>query len=157
MIRNLPQAFQGYTIVSPLRSTNTFLVDMRVEVVHTLKGSYTPTFGGYLLDNGNPLHAYVVPASAMVGKEIITIEGLSPDGSHPVQKAWNDEDVPQCGYCQAGQILTAVALLARNPAPSDEDIDVAMSGNLCRCGTYPRIRKAIKRAAEYASRERGAS
>jgi len=110
-----------------------------------------------VLVNGNPLHACVVPASAMAGKEIITIEGLSPDGSHPVQKAWNDEDVPQCGYCQAGQILTAVALLARNPAPSDEDIDVAMSGNLCRCGTYPRIRKAIKRAAEYASRERGAS
>jgi len=110
-----------------------------------------------VLVNGNPLHACAVPASAMAGKEIITIEGLSPDGSHPVQKAWNDEDVPQCGYCQAGQILTAVALLARNPAPSDEDIDVAMSGNLCRCGTYPRIRKAIKRAAEYASRERGAS
>ena len=110
-----------------------------------------------VLVNGNPLHACVVPASAMAGKEIITIEGLSPDGSHPVQKAWNDEDVPQCGYCQAGQILTVVALLARNLAPSDEDIDVAMSGNLCRCGTYPRIRKAIKRAAEYASRERGAS
>lgn len=110
-----------------------------------------------VLVNGTPLRACLVPAIDMVGKEILTIEGLSPDGSHPVQKAWNDEDVPQCGYCQAGQILAAVALLARNPDPSDTDIDLAMSGNLCRCGTYPRIRNAIKRAAEYASSGQGLS
>ena len=85
----------------------------------------------------------------MEGKEILTIEGLSPDGKHPVQRAWHDEDVPQCGYCQAGQVLAATALLARTPRPSDADIDAAMSDILCRCGTYPRIRKAIKRAADY--------
>ncbi len=82
------------------------------------------------------------------GKAITTIEGLSKDRSHPVQKAWLEIDVPQCGYCQSGQIMSAVALLKTNPAPSDADIDNAMSGNLCRCGTYPRIRKAVHRAAE---------
>ena len=84
-------------------------------------------------------------------RKIITIEGLDPSGNHPVQKAWNDEDVPQCGYCQGGQILAATALLAEKPNPDDNDIDEAMSGILCRCGTYQRIRKAIKRAAEYGS------
>ena len=101
-----------------------------------------------VLVNGVPMRSCTMPAIAMVGAEITTIEGLDPDGNHPVQKAWHEEDVPQCGYCQGGQILTASALLARNPQPSDEDIDAAMSGVLCRCGTYPRIRKAIKRAAE---------
>jgi len=109
-----------------------------------------------VLVNGEPLRACLVPAVDLAGRKIITIEGLSADGSHPVQKAWNDEDVPQCGYCQAGQILAAVALLARNPHPGDADIDAAMSGNLCRCGTYLRIRKAIRRAAEYVSRQDGA-
>ena len=93
----------------------------------------------------------------MVGREIMTIEGLDPTGNHPVQKAWNDEDVPQCGYCQAGQVLTASALLKQNPNPSDEDIDSAMSGVLCRCGTYHRIRKAIKTAARYAAETGGES
>ena len=79
--------------------------------------------------------------------KITTIEGLSTDGSHPVQKAWAELDVVQCGYCQSGQIMSAVALLAKNPAPSDADIDQAMSGNICRCGTYPRIRAAVHRAA----------
>ena len=91
----------------------------------------------------------------MTGREIITIEGLSEDASHPVQKAWNDEDVPQCGYCQGGQMLSAAALLQKNPDPDDAAIDTAMSGNLCRCGTYVRIRKAIKRAAKYAADETG--
>lgn len=100
-----------------------------------------------VLVNGMPMRSCVIPAITMAGADITTIEGLDPDGSHPVQKAWNDVDVPQCGYCQGGQILAASALLARNPDPSDEDIDAAMSGVLCRCGTYPRIRKAIKRAA----------
>ncbi len=100
-----------------------------------------------VLVNDVPMRSCTMPAIAMAGAEITTIEGLDPDGDHPVQKAWHVEDVPQCGYCQGGQILTASALLARNPKPSDEDIDAAMSGVLCRCGTYPRIRKAIKRAA----------
>lgn len=100
-----------------------------------------------VLVNGMPMRSCTMPAMSMAGMEITTIEGLDPDGNHPVQKAWNDEDVAQCGYCQPGQILTASALLERNPDPSDEDIDAAMSGVLCRCGTYPRIRKAIHRAA----------
>ena len=102
-----------------------------------------------VLVNGAPVQSCNIKASALEGKQITTIEGLSPDGSHPVQRAWNDEDVPQCGYCQAGQILAASALLESNPQPSDSDIDAAMAGILCRCGTYPRIRKAIKLAATY--------
>ncbi len=104
-----------------------------------------------VLMNGLPMRSCVLPASSAVGADITTIEGLDATGSHPVQRAWNDEDVPQCGYCQGGQILTASALLARNPDPDDADIDNAMSAVLCRCGTYPRIRKAIKRAVSYAS------
>ena len=101
-----------------------------------------------VLVNGLPMRSCTMPAAAVAGAEITTIEGLDPEGKHPVQVAWNEEDVPQCGYCQAGQVLTAAALLERNPDPTDADIDAAMSGVLCRCGTYPRIRKAIKRAAE---------
>jgi aerobic-type carbon monoxide dehydrogenase small subunit (CoxS/CutS family) len=100
-----------------------------------------------VLVNGAPIRSCTTPAIAMAGAEITTIEGLDPSGNHPVQRAWIQEDVAQCGYCQGGQVLTAAALLARNPDPSDDDIDAAMSGVLCRCGTYPRIRKAIKRAA----------
>jgi isoquinoline 1-oxidoreductase alpha subunit len=99
-----------------------------------------------LLD-GAPVRSCVMPVSAVAGSRITTIEGLSPDGSHPVQKAWLQEDVPQCGYCQSGQILVAAALLERIPKPSDADIDAAFSGVLCRCGTYRRIRRAIHRAA----------
>ena len=102
-----------------------------------------------VLVDGAPMSSCVRPAVRFEGREITTIEGLDASGNHPVQKAWNDEDVPQCGYCQGGQILTASALLASNPDPDDDDIDTAMSGVLCRCGTYPRIRKAIKRAATY--------
>jgi len=90
------------------------------------------------------------PVSGVKGKAITTIEGLSADGSHPLQKAWCEVDVPQCGYCQAGQIMTAAALLAKNPRPTDADIDGAMAGNLCRCGTYLRIREAIHKAASSA-------
>jgi aerobic-type carbon monoxide dehydrogenase small subunit (CoxS/CutS family) len=89
----------------------------------------------------------ITPVSSVQGKKVTTIEGLSADGSHPVQKAWIAEDVPQCGYCQSGQIMSAVALLAKKPKPTDADIDDAMSGNICRCGTYQRIRRAIHRAA----------
>ena len=101
-----------------------------------------------VLVNDVPMRSCTIPAVSMAGAEITTIEGLDPDGAHPVQVAWNEEDVPQCGYCQAGQVLTAAALLARISDPTDEEIDAAMAGVLCRCGTYPRIRKAIKRAAQ---------
>jgi aerobic-type carbon monoxide dehydrogenase small subunit (CoxS/CutS family) len=100
--------------------------------------------------DGVPIRSCVTPASAAEGRRITTIEGISQDRSHAVQRAWIELDVPQCGYCQSGQIMSAVALLASNPAPTDADIDAAMSGNICRCGTYPRIRKAIHRAAELA-------
>lgn len=93
--------------------------------------------------NGNPVRSCSLPISATVGQKITTIEGLSDDNSHPVQKAWLEVQAPQCGYCQSGQIMSASALLDKNPSPSDEDIDQAMSGNICRCGTYHRIRKAI--------------
>ena len=95
--------------------------------------------------------ACLTPVSAAAGVKITTIEGLSPDGSHPLQRAWMEIDVPQCGYCQGGQIMSAAALLSRNPSPSDQDIDEAMSGNICRCATYFRIRAGIHRAAELAS------
>jgi len=99
--------------------------------------------------NGSPVRSCVTPVQTAAGQEITTIEGVAPasGGLHPVQTAWIDEQVPQCGYCQSGQVMSAVALLATNPSPSDEDIDTAMSGNICRCGTYPRIRRGIKRAA----------
>ena len=100
--------------------------------------------------DGDPIRACVTPVSSVVERKITTIEGLSSDRSHPVQKAWMEIDVPQCGYCQSGQIMSAAALLAKNPKPTDADIDAAMSGNLCRCGTYQRIRAAIHRAAELA-------
>ena len=98
--------------------------------------------------DGVAVRSCQTPAVAAAGKAVTTIEGLSSDGSHPVQQAWIEAQVPQCGYCQSGQIMSAAALLATNPNPSDSDIDTAMSGNLCRCGTYQRIRKAIHRAAD---------
>jgi isoquinoline 1-oxidoreductase alpha subunit len=96
---------------------------------------------------GNAVRSCQTPVSRAAGAAITTLEGLSPDGSHPLQRAWEELDVPQCGYCQAGQIMSAAALLRRNAHPTDADIDLAMSGNLCRCATYTRIREAIKRAA----------
>ena len=104
-----------------------------------------------VLVDGSPVRSCVRAAARFEGREITTIEGLDPSGNHPVQRAWDEVDVPQCGYCQGGKILTASALLDENPFPTDADIDAAMSGVLCRCGTYHRIRKAIKRAAEYAA------
>ena len=98
--------------------------------------------------DGTATRSCVLPLSALAGRRVTTIEGLSVDRSHAVQRAWIELDVPQCGYCQSGQIMSAAALLTVKPAPSDADIDAAMAGNLCRCGTYPRIRKAIHRAAE---------
>lgn len=100
--------------------------------------------------DGAAIRSCQLPVSAAEGAEITTIEGISENGDHPVQKAWLEHDVPQCGYCQAGQIMSAVALLKDNPTPSDEDIDNAMNGNICRCGTYTRIKAAIKTAAKSA-------
>jgi len=97
--------------------------------------------------NGAPIRSCSMPVSSVANQKITTIEGLSDDNSHPVQKAWIDEQVPQCGYCQSGQIMAATALLKRNPSPTDKEIDAAMQGHICRCGTYPRIRKAIKKAS----------
>jgi isoquinoline 1-oxidoreductase subunit alpha len=97
--------------------------------------------------NGDATRSCITQISSVAGKKVTTIEGLSTDGSHPVQQAWMEEDVPQCGYCQSGQIMSAVALLSKKANPTDADIDDAMSGNICRCGTYQRIRKAIHRAA----------
>jgi isoquinoline 1-oxidoreductase alpha subunit len=101
--------------------------------------------------NGEATRSCITPISAVSGKQITTIEGLSADGNHPVQQAWIEIDVPQCGYCQCGQIMSAAALLAKKASPSDAEIDDFMSGNICRCGTYQRIRKAIHRAAEIRS------
>ncbi len=98
--------------------------------------------------DGQPMRSCVLPVSAAAGREITTIEGLSDDGNHPVQVAWRELNVPQCGYCQSGQIMSAAALLDRIPKPTDDEIDLAMSGNICRCGTYTRIRAAIHKAAE---------
>jgi len=107
--------------------------------------------------NGQPIRACVTPVSSVAGKTVTTIEGLSANNSHPVQRAWIDEDVPQCGYCQSGQIMTAAALLAKAPNPTDADIDEAMRGNICRCGTYRSIRRAIHLAAQYRTAANGKS
>ena len=98
--------------------------------------------------DGQVMRSCVVPVSVAAGRNVTTIEGLAEDGNHPVQVAWRELNVAQCGYCQPGQIMSAVALLERNPNPSDADIDAAMSGNICRCGTYTRIREAIHKVAE---------
>jgi isoquinoline 1-oxidoreductase alpha subunit len=98
--------------------------------------------------DGAPVRSCLLPLKALEGKSVTTVEGLSRDRSHAVQRAWIELDVPQCGYCQSGQIMSAVALLRANPAPNDADIDAALAGNICRCGTYARIRKAVHRAAE---------
>jgi len=102
--------------------------------------------------NGQAVRSCVTPVSAGVSSRITTIEGLSPDRSHAIQKAWVAEEVPQCGYCQPGQIMQAAALVSQKPNPTDADIDAAMSGNICRCGTYQRVRSAIKRAAKGGTR-----
>ena len=99
--------------------------------------------------NGQPARSCSTPISSVAGKSVTTIEGLSPDRSHPVQRAWVEADVPQCGYCQSGQIMAAAALLAKKAQPSDAEIDEAMRGNICRCGTYSAIREAIHKAARY--------
>ena len=98
--------------------------------------------------DGQPVRSCSTPVTSVAGKRVVTIEGLSANGTHPVQRAWMEVDVPQCGYCQSGQVMSAAALLARKPKPTDADIDEAMRGNLCRCGTYQSVRAAVQRAAE---------
>ena len=98
--------------------------------------------------DGQAIRSCVTPVRAVGKRKITTIEGLSPDGNHPLQKAWRENQVPQCGFCQSGQIMSAAALLAKNPSPTDAEIDKSMAGNICRCGTYPRIRSAIKQASK---------
>lgn len=107
--------------------------------------------------DGKPIRSCMTPVSTVSGKNITTIEGISNDRSHPVQKAWIQHQVPQCGYCQSGQIMSAVALLSKNPTPDDEEINAAMSGNICRCGTYQRIHEAIKTASKEISSTPNAS
>lgn len=104
--------------------------------------------------DGTAVRSCMTPAAAASERQVRTIEGLSPDGSHPVQRAWIEEDVSQCGFCQAGQVMTVVSLLSRRPHPTDEEVADALSGNLCRCGTYPRIRRAVQRATELQGGER---
>jgi aerobic-type carbon monoxide dehydrogenase small subunit (CoxS/CutS family) len=103
--------------------------------------------------DGTAVRSCVAPVSRVIGKAVTTIEGLSSDLSNPLQRAWLEEDVPQCGYCQSGQLMSAAVLLRDKPTPTDEDIDQAMTGNICRCGTYPRIRRAIHRAAGLVAKE----
>jgi len=103
--------------------------------------------------DGEAVRSCVAPVLRATGKAVTTIEVLSPDLSHPLQRAWLEEDVPQCGYCQSGQLMSAAVLLREKTRPTDEDIDQAMTGNICRCGTYPRIRRAIHRAAEMVAKE----
>lgn len=98
--------------------------------------------------DGRPVKSCMIPISSLTDEKIITIEGISAKGDHPVQKAWDEEDVPQCGYCQSGQVMSAISLLREKPTPTDEDIDNYMIGNICRCGTYKRIRKAIHSASK---------
>lgn len=105
--------------------------------------------------DGNAIRSCVTRAATLEGREITTIEGLSPDGTHALQQAWLELDVPQCGYCQAGQLMSAAALLADTPTPSDDDIDAAMNGNICRCTTYLRIRQGIHRAASIVAAQAG--
>ncbi|WP_294264064.1 (2Fe-2S)-binding protein [uncultured Chryseobacterium sp.] len=105
--------------------------------------------------DGEAVRSCITKVKRAVGKKVVTIEGLSQHNDHPVQKAWQEIDVPQCGYCHSGQIMAAAVLLRENPSPTDEDIDLAMAGNLCRCGTYSRVRKAIKIAAELQKKRNG--
>ncbi|OEK00325.1 (2Fe-2S)-binding protein [Roseivirga sp. 4D4] len=140
---------QEYTIEAEAQTPLLWAIRDEVGLTGTKYGCGIAQCGACTVHlNGNPVRSCSLPVSAIVGQEITTIEGLSEDSSHPVQKAWLEVQAPQCGYCQSGQIMSASALLEKNPSPSDEDIDQAMSGNICRCGTYHRIRKAIHLASK---------
>jgi isoquinoline 1-oxidoreductase subunit alpha len=146
----IPLSVNGreYTVEAPADTPLLWVLRERLGLTGTKYGCGIAQCGACtVLVNGAAIRSCVTPVSSVTGKEITTIEGLSADRSHPLQRAWIGEDVPQCGYCQSGQIMAAAALLARKKEPSDADIDAAMSGILCRCGTYQRIRRAIHRAA----------
>ena len=126
----------------------------RLDLTGTKYGCGTGQCGSCTVHlDGQPVRACLLPVGSLAGQSVTTIEGLSDNGDHPLQIAWVEHDVPQCGYCQAGQIMNAAGLLANNPAPSDAEIDAAMQGNICRCGTYQRIRKAIHSVVGQASKE----
>ena len=126
-----------------------WMIREKLSLTGTKYGCGTSLCGACVVHmNGQPVRSCNTPLSAAAGKRITTIEGLSAKSDHPVQKAWIELDVPQCGFCQSGQIMSAAALLAKTPNPSDDDIDAAMTGNICRCGTYQRIRAGIHRAAQ---------
>ena len=140
---------KNYEVDVPVDTPLLWVLRENLELTGTKYGCGVALCGACTVHvNGNAVRSCVTPVSSVAGQEIVTIEGLSPGNGHPVQKAWIAEDVPQCGYCQSGQIMSAAALLSANPKPTDEDIDQAMSANICRCGTYQRIRKAIHRAAD---------
>ncbi|MBI2515374.1 MAG: (2Fe-2S)-binding protein [Opitutae bacterium] len=139
---------QARTVDVPADTPLLWVLRDNLELVGTKYGCGIGQCGACMVHlNGVPMRSCQAPVSTVAGLAITTIEGLDPTGAHPLQKAWCDHDVPQCGYCQAGQIMTAAALLRNNPNPTDGEIDDAMAGNLCRCGTYLRIRAAIKDAA----------
>ena len=130
-----------------------FLQD-KLEFTGTKFGYGSGLCGAYTVHvNGQTIRSYITPVNSLANQKITTIEGLSENGDHPLQQAWLNNNVPQCGYCQAGQIMNAASLLAVNAAPTDEEIDTAMQGNICRCGTYQRIKKAIVEAADTLSKE----
>jgi aerobic-type carbon monoxide dehydrogenase small subunit (CoxS/CutS family) len=139
---------RSYTVDADPDTPLLWVIRERLQLTGTKFGCGIAQCGACTLHlDGEAVRSCVTPLSAAAGKRITTIEGLSPDGQHPLQQAWVAEQVPQCGYCQSGQIMQAAALLARNPRPSDQEIVDAMSGNICRCATYLRIKRAIKRAA----------
>ncbi len=139
---------QNRTVDVPADTPLLWVLRDTLELVGTKYGCGVGLCGSCTIHlNGVPTRSCQALVSTVAGLRITTIEGLSPDGTHPLQKAWIAHDVPQCGYCQAGQIMTAAALLQNNPAPSDDEIDGALAGNLCRCGTYLRIRNAVRDAA----------
>ena len=149
---------QSRTVYAPADTPLLWILRDHLDLVGTKYGCGMGVCGACTVHlNGVPMRSCQMPVSTAVGVKITTIEGLSADGAHPLQRAWVEQDVAQCGYCQSGQIMTAAALLAANPKPSDSDIDNAMAGNLCRCATYLRIRSGIHRAAELATAKGDAS
>ena len=148
MAINLRVNGKSVSVTSPADTPLLWVLRDELNLVGTKFGCGAAQCGACTVHlNGSAIRSCVTPISAVAGARVTTIEGLSTDGSHPVQRAWEETDVAQCGYCQAGQIMSAVALLAKTPNPTDAQIDAAMTGNLCRCATYLRIRQAIHRAA----------
>ena len=138
-----------YTVNAPADTPLLWVIREHLQLTGTKFGCGVAQCGACTVHlDGSPVRSCQIPLSVAAGKKITTIEGLHPQGQHPLQVAWIAEQVPQCGYCQSGQIMTAAALLAKTPKPTDAQIDTAMQGNICRCGTYQRIHRAIKRAAQ---------